>query len=160
MANQVHVGIAALLASCLSATSFGQTPANAEVTVDFRWLEPRIVEGVTEDQGHPIECDGPDWYAHRRPVLTSQDIAAARLLHLQVANIDQYAVAFTLTPAATKKLTDACGDAPGRRLTVYVNGRWYGTTYFQRAAPEKFSPPMAGYMPSKLVAEQILKASK
>jgi hypothetical protein len=69
-------------------------------------------------------------------------------------------VEFTLTKGAAKKLIAACGEEPGRHLTAYVNGHWYGASYFDKAKPEKFSPPLPGFMLSKAHAERILAASK
>jgi hypothetical protein len=155
-----RAGVLLAVVSCLAAPSSGGEPAKPAVVVEFRWIEPQVVKGLTENKGAPIVCDGKDWYAHLTPVLTSKDIAAARLTHLHIANADQYSVEFTLTDGARKKLAEACGDALGRMLTVYVNGRWYGSSYFDKAKPEKFRPPSAGYMLSKTHAERILQASK
>ena len=160
MAKVVLTGVVVALASCLAIPSAGQEPAKPKVTVEFRWIEPQVVKGLTEDKGKPIVCGGKDWYAHLKPVLTSRDIASAKVTHLNFANNDQYAVEFTLAKGAAKKLAEACGDEPGRHLTVYVNGHWYGTSYFDKAKPEEFSPPLAGFMLSKSHAEQILEASK
>jgi hypothetical protein len=160
MAKVVLTGVVVALASCLAIPSAGQEPAKPKVTVEFRWIEPQVVKGLTEDKGKPIVCGGEDWYAHLKPVLTSKDIATARLTHLHIANADQYLVDFTLAEGAAKKLAEACGEVPGRTLTVYVNGQWYGSSYFDKAKPMEFSPPSAGFMLSKTHAEQILEASK
>lgn len=160
MANFLPAGAVVALVACFAASSVGQEKAKPKLAVEFRWIEPQAVKGLTEDKGHPIVCDGKDWFAHLKPVLTNQDIATAKLTHLNIANNDQYAVEFTLSKAAAKKLVAACGDAPGRHMTVYVNGHWYGASYFNKAKPEEFSPPMAGFMGSKALAEQILAASK
>jgi hypothetical protein len=137
-----------------------QAPVKPKLTVEFRWIEPHVLKGVTEETGHPRSCGGEDWYAHLKPVLTSQDIAAAKLSHIHMANNDQYAVSFTLKPESAAKLAEACGNDEGRHLTVYVNGRWYGSSYFSKAKPKEFHPPMAGFMLDKAHAEQILEASK
>lgn len=160
MVKTLRAGIVMAVAACLAVPTVGQEPAKPKVTVEFRWIEPQVVKGVTEDKGHPIVCGGKDWYAHLQPVLTSKDIATAELTQLNIANNDQYAVKFTLTKGAAKKLTEACGDAAGRTLTVYVDGHWYGASYFNKAKPEDLFPPMAGFMSSKTQAEQILEASK
>ena len=160
MAKGLPAGVVIALVAWLGAPSAGEEPAKPKVTVEFRWIEPQVVEGVTEDKGHPVVCDGKDWFAHLKPVLTSRDIAAAKVTHLNFANNDQYAVEFTLANGAAKKLAEACGDKPGRHLTVYVNGHWYGTSYFDKAKPEEFSPPLAGFILSKTHAERILEASK
>ena len=72
----------------------------------------------------------------------------------------QYSVDFTLKDGVEKKLIEACGDAPWRVLTVYINGRWYGASDFNKAQPKKFYPPGTGYTLSKEEAERILKASQ
>ena len=132
-----------------------------KATVDFRWVEPQVIEGLTEEKGRPITCGGKDWCAHLRPVLTSEDIADARLTHLIIANTNQYAVEFELKDGAVRKLIEACGDVPDRRLTVYVNGHWYGSTQFDKdkAKSRGISVPMAGFITSKNLAEQILEAT-
>jgi preprotein translocase subunit SecD len=160
MAKVLPAGVVIALAAWLGAPSAGEEPAKPKVTVEFRWIEPQVVKGVTEDKGHPVVCGGKDWFAHLKPVLTSRDIASAKVTHLNFANNDQYAVEFTLAMGAAKKLAEACGDEPGRHLTVYVDGHWYGTSYFDKAKPEEFSPPLAGFMLSKTHAERILEASK
>ncbi len=160
MAKVLRAGVVLAVAACLAVPSAGQEPAKPKVTVEFRWIEPQVIKGVTEDKGHPIVCGGKDWYAHLQPVLTSKDIATAKLTHLNIANNDQYAVEFTLSKGAAKKLAEACGDAAGRTLTVYVDGHWTGASYFDKAKPGKFFPPMAGFMLSKTQAERILEASK
>src|SRR5262245_21709394 len=126
MARVLRAGLVVAVAACLAVPSAGDEPSKPRVTVEFRWIEPQVVKGVTEDAGHLIVCGGKDWYAHRKPVLTSRDISTAKLTHLNFANNDQYAVEFTLAKGAAKKLAEACGDAPGRHLAAYVNGRWYG----------------------------------
>jgi hypothetical protein len=146
--------------ACLVTPSTGQEPAKPKVTVEFRWIEPQVTKGLTEEKGHPIVCGSKDWYAHLKPVLTSKDIATARLTHVNFANVDQYAVEFTLTKEALKKLADACGEVQGRTLTAYVNGHWYGASFFDKDKPEQFYTPTAGFMLSKTHAEQILEASK
>ena len=159
MAKVFCPGVVIALA-CLAAPCLGQEPAKPKVTVEFRWIEPQAIKGVTEDKGKPIVCDGEDWYVHLKPVLTSKDIDTAQLTHLHIANADQYLVGFTLTKGAAKKLAEACGEAPGRTLTVCVDGHWYGSSYFDKAKPEEFSAPSAGFMLSKTHAERILEASK
>lgn len=156
----LRTGVVLAFAACLPGPSAGQEAATPKITIEFRWIEPRATKGLTEDTGKPIVCGGKDWFAHRKPVLTGKDIATAKLTHLHFANVDQYAVEFTLTKGAAKKLAEACGDAAGRTLTVYVNGQWYANTYFDKAKPEEFSPPIAGYMLSKADAERILAATK
>lgn len=160
MAKIPRAGVWLLLLSCLASPSAGQELAKPKATVEFRWIEPQILKGVTEEKGHPIVCGGKDWYAHLKPVLTNKDIATARLTHLRLGEVEQHGVEFTLAPGAVKKLTDACGDAPGRWVTVYHDGRWWGASYLEKARPGNFSPPMAGFMLSKAAAEQIVEASK
>lgn len=162
MARFTCMGVVLTLLILTVTTVFGQEPETEKVTVDFRWIEPQVIEGVTEEKGHPIMCAGDDWYAHLKPVLTSEDIADARLKHVYIANADQYAVEFKLKEGAVKKLIEACGDVPARRLTVYVNGKWYGSTYFNKdqARSKEINVPTAGFMRSKTLAEQILEASQ
>ncbi len=155
-----HAGVVLILTACFGVQTYGDEPTKAKVTVEFRWIESVTIKGVTEDTGHPIVCGGDDWYAHRKPVLTGTDVASARLSTLNVGLGDQYGVEFTLTAGAVKKLAEGCGDERGRMLTVYVDGRWYGSSYFDKSKPQAFSPPTAGYMTSKTHAERILEASK
>jgi WD40 repeat protein len=159
---QKFIGVAVILiwVSCSSETVVAQEPVPGKVTVDFRWIEPQFIAGVTEKKGHPVECGGDDWYAHLKPVLSSKWIAAATLSKLYIGNV-QYGVRFKLREGAVEKLIEACGDRSDRRLTVYVNGRWYGSNNFNRdlaGTTRSFHAPIAGYTLSKSLAEQIVHA--
>ena len=67
MAKVLCTGVATALAACLAVPSAGQEPAKPMLAVEFRWIEPQVVKGVTEDKGKPIVCGGLDWFAHLNP---------------------------------------------------------------------------------------------
>lgn len=157
------IGVAVILTwvICSAEISVAQEPVQGRVRIDFRWLEPQFIAGVTEEQGQPVECGGDDWYAHLRPVLSSEWIAEATLSAVRFTSDVQYLVRFKLKEEAIEKLIESCGDRSDRRLAVYVNGRRYGSNNFKRevaGTTRSFAAPMAGFMSSKSLAEQIVYA--
>src|SRR5262245_19687212 len=55
MVKLAQVGVIVALFACAARA---EVPAAQKVTVEFRWIEPEIVKGVTEDKGNPIVCGG------------------------------------------------------------------------------------------------------
>jgi len=160
MEKLICIGVALTCLTCSAATVIAQELERKEVTVDFRWIEPQFIDGVTEKKGHPVVCGGKDWYARLDPVLTSDYIAEAKLSSIYM-NAPLYGVSFKLKDQAIEKLIEACGDRSHRRLTVYVSGRWYGSSNFNKelaGTTRSFAAPMAGFMSSKSLAEQIVYA--
>ena len=154
------IGVTLACLTCSAATATAQEQVQRKVTVDFRWLEPQFIDGVTEKQGSPVECGGKDWYAHLSTVLTSDYIAEAKLNTIYMS-APLHGVSFKLKDQAIEKLIEACGDPSHRRLTVYVNGQRYGSNNFNKllaGTTGSFAAPMAGFMSSKSLAEQIVYA--
>src|SRR5687767_10005953 len=88
-------------------------PAAPNSRVQFRWMEPKPVEGVTEAKGVQTSCDPDDLsYPHLKPVLTVKDIASATLKYydLRKSNIgEQWDVKFQITEEGRKRLVDEAG---------------------------------------------------
>lgn len=160
MKKRNRIAVILIWVAFFSGTAIAQEPVPDRVSIDFRWLEPQFIAGVTEEQGQPVECGGDDWYAHLKPVLSSDYIAEAKLSSIYMS-APLYGVSFKLKDQAIEKLIEACGDRPARRLTVYVNGRRYGSNNFDKelaGTTRSFAAPMAGFMSSKSLAEQIVHA--
>lgn len=166
------------VAPLLSAAAADGVPPERILTVEFRWIEPRFVEGVTEKQSRSISpCDSGGWYLHRTPALTTEDFADASLETTLVAGGGvvgrQYYVRYKLKDSAIDKLVKQCGEDSRKRIVaVYVayQGedtailpspiKYFPATTFDKRQPKAFHPPIIGYTPSKELASQILQASR
>lgn len=143
-----------LLVGAWLATAQAGPPA----VVEFRWLEDRYVEGLTEKEGRAVVCGGPEWFPHKKPVLSGSAVASAKL-----GSIDgwpggpHYSVDFTLTAEARRTLA-AEVDSLEKLLTVWADGKSWGVSTFRRDAPDKFSPPGLGFTTSKALAEGVAGA--
>lgn len=131
--------------------------------IEFRWLEGKAVKGLTQDQGIQTTCGDERSYPHLVPVLTNTDLAGATMTHHDFSanglSNNLYMIQFRLTDAARKKLVEACGEAPGKELAVFVDGRYWGTSNFRKADAARFSPH-AGFISSLAEAERIVDAVK
>lgn len=142
-----------LVAAWLGAAAQAGPPA-----VEFRWLENRYVEGLTENAGRAVVCGGRDWFPHKKPVLTGSAVASAKLGSIpDWPGGPHYLVDFTLTAEAKRTLAAAAG-APEKLLTVYVDGKSWGTSTFRKAEPDEFTPPGLGFTTSKALAEKVAGA--
>jgi hypothetical protein len=130
------------------------------IKVEFRWLETAFTEGLTEKTGSPITCGGDDYFPHLKAVLTAADVTGTQRTSVDVGNGPQYAVGFTLSKDARKKLAEGCGDAPGRWLTAYADGHAYGAAYFDKAKPDKFTAPSVGFTPNKELIDRVIEGCK
>lgn len=162
----------------LFAAPADEVPPERVLTVEFRWIEPRFVEGVTEKQSRSISpCDSGGWYLHRTPALTTEDFADASLETTLVAGGGvvgrQYYVRYKLKDSAIDKLVKQCSDESRKRLVaVYVKYqgedadilpspiKYFPATTFDKGKPNSFHPPIIGYTPSKEFASQVLQASR
>src|SRR5262245_19369669 len=82
------MGIALYVAACSAAgpaPTRQAPPARPKATVEFRWLEPEPVKDVTEDRKIQISCGDERWYPHRKPVLTSKDVAGTHVNKLDLS---------------------------------------------------------------------------
>lgn len=147
-------------------------------TVEFRWIEPRFVEGVTKKQPQSISpCDKASWYLHDKPALTTEDFADATLETTLVAGggivAKQYFVRYKLKDSAIDKLAKQCGEESSKRIVaVYVKYqgedteiqpspiKYFPATIFDKRKRNAFHPPIIGYTRSKELATQILQASR
>jgi hypothetical protein len=150
----------AMLALCLTVSpgAVQAPPAQpkAGAKVEFRWLEPHPVKGLTEATGLRTTCGEELSYPHKVPVLTNTDVLAAGFeTHAAVMGVpgDHYLVTFDLTDKARKKLVAASGE-PVKELAVFVDGKYWGAAPFRKAKAAAFLP-QAGYFRSKPDAERI-----
>jgi len=130
--------------------------------VEFKWLEDSPVKELTEEKGIKTTCGFELYYPHKKPVLTNTDVASARLRnHGSVMGIpgDHFTVTFEFTWKAKKSLVDRCGDASMKTLAVFVDGKYWGTTPFNKSEAAAFTS-QAGFINSKAEAERIAEAFK
>lgn len=170
--------LAFAVALMLSPDSADAVSTDPDFKVEFRWIENLFVEGVTEKQPRIIgPCDEGGWYVHRKPALTTEDFADAKLETTLVAGEGvvgrQYLVRFQLSDNAIEKLVEQCGKETRKRIVaVYVKYqggdaeilpspiRYFPAVTFDRSKPNAFQPPIIGFMKSKEHANQILQASR
>ena len=142
----------------------GTQESGKKITVDFRWLESKPIEGRTETKR--VSGRISDRFVHSKPVLTVEDIATAQLISVNAANMRQYGVEFTLKADANRKLLASLRNDPAlsKQLTVQVTDesgkvRRYGGIYFDKSTGRLRGNPSAGFTPSKALMEKVLKAS-
>lgn len=144
-----------LVFALATAPAFAADPPKP-LKVEFRWLETKSVEGLTEKTGNPISCGGSDYFPHLKPVLTADDVTGNSRTHIDLGGAGkQYAVGFTLSKEARAKLVKECGDDDGRWLTAYVDGHAYGASYFVKAKPDKFTAPSVGFSLNKELIDRV-----
>ena len=157
---------------CLPAAQ-GQEPPDGKARVEFRWLESRPVEGVTETEGFQATCD-PDSivYPHVEPalLLTAEHVEQARLtVHdLRTNGLRVfYNVALHLTQEAREELAASCEGDEARMLTVAVDGKYWGVHRYEKDRDKPFVPEVAraesftpgvGFFSSRTEAERLVAA--
>ena len=78
---RIALGLA-VCSACAPAAAGREPPAAPKAVVEFRWVEDRRIEGVTEDKGFQSSCDPKSIvYMHKKPalVLTAADVTEAPL---------------------------------------------------------------------------------
>lgn len=161
----------------LSPDSSDSASPDPVLAVEFRWVEPRFEEGVTEKQSRSISpCDKGSWYLHSKPALTAKDFADVYVKSSVVAGGGmwrrQYSVGYKLKESAIHKLAQQCGDETRKRIVavcVEYQGeyakilpspiKYFPATTFDRGKPKEFHPPIIGFM-TKERASQIAQASR
>lgn len=167
-----------LLTTLISTTSFleqqseaqekGFAVDNDELKVEFRWIEPKFVDGLTEDWGRAIDCGKGKWFPHKKSILSADDIKLIRMTESYSTGKPRYryCLEFTFNDSAIQKMVKACGDENGKRLAfifVTKNGKNVKTSpfltnsYFDKQSPEKFQPPSSGSAP-KEITDKVLSA--
>jgi hypothetical protein len=165
------------VAHLLFPASLDAAPPEPVLAVEFRWVEPRFVEGVTEKQSRSISpCDKGSWYLHSKPALTTEDFADVSIKSSVVAGggtwSRQYSVRYTLKDSAIQKLAKQCGDETRKRIVavcVEYQGKdtkilpspikYFPATTFDKRKPKEFHPPIIGFM-TKERASRIAQASR
>ena len=162
--------------ACAPAVAGREPPATPKARVEFRWVEDRRIEGVTEDKGFQMTCDPKSvGYAHTKPalVLTAADVIEAPLSTHDFRGSGSgvvYSVTLHLTKEARKKLAEACGMERERALTVVVDGNRWGVHRYDngehnsaqvpaQARAATFLPSV-GFFSSKAEAERLADAFK
>ena len=154
--------LAAKVASCLAAAAVCEEPKpDPKARIAFRWLEGRSIKGVTEIKGIQTTCGDELSYPHLQPILTHRDVATARVRRHDLARTGlpspQFDVVLQLTPQAIQKLADASGNASCRELAVFVDGEYWGTTFFRKSSMNEFVPT-AGNSLSRGWAKRVVAA--
>lgn len=149
-----------------------ESRAQPKMKVEFRWVETKRIEGLTEDKGFQSSCDPKDIvYPHQKPalVLTAAEVAEARLTTHHIANGEHHLVTLHLTKAARERLAAACEGNAMRLLTVVVDGKYWGVHRFEKDKDKPFVPaaaraetftPAVGFFSSKAEAERLVDALK
>lgn len=147
------------------APALGQEqPAKPKAKVEFRWLEDKPIKDLTDEKGFQSTC-WPDRlsYAHRKPVLTHKDVFGTRLNKIDFSGNglpgDHFMIDFDLTKEAKATLVAACGEASEGALAVFVDGKYWGASFFKKASADDFAP-FAGFITARAEAERIVEACR
>ena len=167
-----------LLAIFIGAVSFSEQQSEAEETgvavdnvelrVEFRWIEPKFVDGLTEEWGRAIDCGKGKWFPHKKCILSADDIQSIRMTESYSTGKPhyRYCLKFTFNESAIQKMVKACGDENGKRLAfIVVNQKgnnvktspFLTNSYFDKRAPAKFEAPSSGSAP-KEITDNVLSA--
>lgn len=150
--------------STVISVALGQErPAKPTAQVEFRWVECKPINGVTEEKGIRTSCGNTLSFLHTKPILTNVNVAETRLSKHDLSGIgfpgEHFMIAFYLKKQAKQKLIAACGDHPTRLLAILIDGKYRGAANFQKSKVADFVP-YAGYISSRADAERIVKAFK
>lgn len=164
----------AVCSVCFLVIGGQEPPVTPKVTVEFRWVEEKPIEGLTEDEGFRSTCDPMGIvYPHRKPalVLTPAEVAEARLTRHDFSGSggpgELYSVTLHLTKEAREKLAATCDTLDLRGLTVVVGGKYWGVHRYEKD-PHKpliadecraatFTPTV-GFFSSRTEADQLVDA--
>jgi len=158
-----------------SAAEGQEPPAKPKAKVEFRWVETKRVEGLTEDKGFQSSCDPKDIvYPHKKPalVLTTAEVREAHLTEHDFSKSGlgvHYMVTIHLKEAARNKLAATVEGKEMRLLTVVVDGKYWGVYRYEKDRDKQFVPdaaraetfaPGVGFFSSKAEAERLVTALK
>jgi hypothetical protein len=159
-----YTRIALNLAACLAfvtAVVGQEPPAKPKAKVEFRWLEKRPIQDVTEDKGIPITCGGELAYLHKTPILFGNDVTKAHLRKhdFTVGGLpfDLFSIQFDVTDEAKLKLAAASGGERLKLVAIVVDGKYLGASYFKADKITEFAPS-AGFISSRIEAERIVES--
>jgi hypothetical protein len=167
-----YVRVALLLAVCSACgpPTEGQEP---KAKVEFRWVETKQIEGLTEGKGFQSSCDPNDIvYPHNKPalVLTAAEVSEARLARHDMTSNNlgvHYMVTLHLTKEAREKLAATVEGKQMRLLTVVVDGKYWGVRRYEKDKDAKFIPegaraetflPDVGFFSSEAEAQRLVAA--
>lgn len=157
------VMLLAVLSLTAARAAADEPAAKPKAKIELRWLEGKAIKGLTQDKGIQTTCGDQLSYPHLKAVLTNKDIAGARMTENDFSKNGlpgtHIMIDFQLTEAARKTLIAEVGAASGKELAVFVDGRYWGTSNFQKASAATFAPH-CGFINSKELAERIVEAVK
>ena len=129
------------------------------IHIEFRWLEKRSIQGVTEDKAIPITCGGELAYLHKTPILFGNDVTKAHLRKhdFTVGGLpfELFSIQFDVTDEAKLKLAAASGGERLKLVAIVVDGKYLGASYFKADKITEFAPS-AGFISSRIEAERIV----
>ena len=148
----------------------GVAAERGEPRVEFRWIEPNVVDGLTEEWGRVIDCDSGKWFPHKKCILSSSDIQSIQVIESYSVFKPRYryCLAFTLKESAVQTLIKTCGDENGKRLACVVvdddgehiiTSPFLPNSYFDKRTPEDFQAPSSGSA-TKELTDKVLSAMK
>jgi hypothetical protein len=176
---QRHIQVFLCLAMCFASVPVAwawEPPIKPKAKVEFRWVEAKPIEGLTDKDGFKSTCD-PDSlvYPHKKVALalTAAEVTEARLTKHDFSgsglSSENYSVNIHLTKQARAKLAATCDGDETRNLTVVVDGKYWGVYRYEKdktkpliaeeARAETFTPSV-GYFSSKAEAERLVDAFK
>lgn len=171
----VRLGWIAALGFAFLLPAVGQDfPSKTKARLEFRWVESKKIDGITEDEGFRTSCD-PDsiMYPHKKPalVLTSAEVTDATLKNHNFSNSggakSNYMVAFHLTQEAREKLAAQCDTMETKLLTITIDGRPWGLHRYEKDKDKPFVPeqcraesflPEVGFFSSHYQAQRLVDA--
>ncbi|HVK14023.1 MAG TPA: hypothetical protein VM597_35095 [Gemmataceae bacterium] len=172
-----YLRLALGLAACsayVAAVGGQEPPAKLKAKVEFRWVEVKRVEGLTEDKGFRATCDPKGIaYPHKKAalVLTPAEVSEARLTKHDFSDsggpAELYSVTLHLTKEARAKLAATCDTLDQRGLTVVVDGKYWGVHRYEKDKSKPLIPdecraetflPSVGFFSSKADAERLVDA--
>lgn len=175
MLSHVRIVLGLLVCGAWVSASAGEAPpAKPKVKVEFRWVESKPIEGLTEEEGFQCSCDPKDIvYPHTKPALavTAADVAAVDLKNLDYSknglSSENYSVAIHLTQAARARLAATVDGKQMKLLTVLVDGKYWGVHRYEKDQDKPGVPEQAraasfvaliGYFSSKSEAQRVVDA--
>ena len=146
----------------------------AKARVEFRWVESKFIESVTEEEGFQCTCDPKSIvYAHKKPalVLSPETVAKTDFVNRDLSrnglSSQNYSITVHLTEDAKKRLADTVEGVQARALTVVVDGKYWGVFRYEKDENKRFVPkqcradsftPSIGLFSDRLEAKRVVAA--
>ena len=154
-----NAGISISVPQC-EAQEKGVAAERGELRVEFRWIEPKVVDGLTEEWSRAIDCDSGKWFPHKKCILSSSDIQSIQVIESYSVFKPRYryCLVFTFKESAIQTLIKACGNENGKRLACIVvnddgdnikTSPFLPNSYFDKRTTEDFQAPSSGSAPKE-----------